>query len=104
MLRLTTAQGDTGGYTNNIKTMPEKILDSGISENKEQKVTLFGILAGTKVLLNPIKENLEINRQGLEILKNMESSLQKMAVSQELLAENLLKTASILNDLKNKIH
>lgn len=85
-------------------TETEKPLGSGKREdsNKEQKIVLFGILAGTKALLNPVKENLEISKQGLEILKGIESSLQMISVSQKAIAENLLRTARALTDLNYK--
>jgi hypothetical protein len=71
-----------------------------VEDNKDVKVTLFGILAGTKALTNPVKEILEIEKQQLEILKNIDISLDSMSASQKAIAENMLKTATAVENLK----
>lgn len=83
--------------------------DSGKKEdkNKEQKVSFFGVLAATKALLNPIKENLEIAKQILEVEKQnsltlgrIDSSLEKASTSLIELSGNLLRTAQAVEHLK----
>ena len=94
--------------------MEQKLdLSSGKKEdkNKEQKVTLFGILAATKGLLNPLNKNVELNKQEITILQSIdnslqsiENSLQKMAVSMVAVSNNLLENARVLNELKDRVH
>jgi len=78
-------------------------------KDKEVKVTLFGILAGTKALLNPVKNILEVSKQRLEVEKqqtealiSIRNSLQIISVSQKAIAQNMLRTARALNDLNYK--
>ena len=69
-------------------------------EKKETKVTLFGILAATKALTNPIKESLEIQKQQLQVSDRIDKHLEIIANVQKALADNILRVANAIETNK----
>jgi hypothetical protein len=68
----------------------------------DDKISIFGILGASKAITKPVNLMLELQKEQLEVAKNIEKQLEKSSKAQEEIAKYLLRTAQTLENRQGK--
>jgi hypothetical protein len=70
------------------------------SQKGAEKVTLFGILSATKRLTEPVNELLQVQKERLQVEKQIEKALHQNAVAQQAIAQVVVRAARAIEAIE----